>query len=316
MSDSILNANMPKVSIFTCVYNRVDKINRALDSVRAQTYKNIEHVIIDDGSTDGVEDIINLYKDDVDYPVIFRRKENGGKHTATNMAWEIATGDFIVQLDSDDEFIPVTVERLVNLWFDIPEDDRDKYWCAQARVRTQNSNNVYGDLYPDDINSLSPEEKRKIARNTSGEKLGLMRADIIKQYRYPEPEYVKFVSEGVLWKPLNKKYLTWYSNEILRIYYVNEGDCLSKPKMSAQTCTNKCWHSRWYMEHAKEYRGISFKNEVIRYSSFWHQSFPEYKKANKYLSPNVTLIEKILLVILFVPSYIYANMKLKTKMVG
>ena len=296
----------PKVSIFTCVYNRADKIDRVFSSVKNQTYSNIEHVIIDDGSTDGVELLIRDYISQVDYPVIFRKKDNGGKHTATNMAWRLATGDFIVQLDSDDELLPNAVERLVNLWFEIPENERDKYWCAQARVRTQKSECVYGDLYPENINSLSPESKRKVAMTISGEKIGLMRADIIKQYKYPEPKFVKFVSEGVLWKPLNKKYLTWYTNDIVRVYYVDDGECLSTPPKTRQTLTNKCWLARWSMENAKYYENINYKKELLRYSIFWQNCLSEYKEENGFMSPKVGCVNKVFLALMYIPSLMIA----------
>ncbi len=301
--------SIPKISIFTCVYNRADKINRVFESIKNQTYSNIEHVIVDDGSTDGVEELILNYINEVNYPVIFKRKTNGGKHTATNLAWSLATGDFIVQLDSDDELIPTAIERLVNLWFEIPEEEREKYWCAQARVCTQHSKEVFGDLYPDNINSLPAEEKRKVAMSTAGEKIGLMRADIIKQYRYPEPKYVKFVSEGILWKPLNKKYLTWYTNDIVRIYYVDDGACLSAPPQNRQTITNKCWWARWSIENASEYKNINLKKELIRYVMYWHNSFSEYKKENRFFSPKVGIGLKSILMLLYIPSLLLGGIQ-------
>ena len=48
----------PLISIYTCVYNMCDKIQRALQSVKTQTYRNIEHVIVDDGSSDGLEAVL------------------------------------------------------------------------------------------------------------------------------------------------------------------------------------------------------------------------------------------------------------------
>jgi glycosyltransferase involved in cell wall biosynthesis len=298
--------NMPKVSIFTCVYNRADKIHRVFDSVKKQTYTNIEHIIIDDGSTDGVGVLVNKYIEEVSYPVIFKAKENGGKHTATNVAWSLATGDFIVQLDSDDELLPDAIERLVNLWFEIPESERSNYWCAQARVRTQKSNEVFGDLYPENINSLSPYEKRMVASRTIGEKIGLMKADIIKQYRYPEPPFVKFVTEMVVWKPVNKIYQTWYTNDVVRIYYVDEGDSLSKPSINKQSLTNKCWMSKWLIENAKKYDNISLSNEMIRYSVFWHLSLIEFKRENGYFNLTISQFSKMILGLLFVPAYFAA----------
>ena len=80
------------VSIVTPVYNRRHLLQRTFASVRAQTVKCFEHVIVDDGSTDDPGDVIFNYMTQVDYPVAFIRKENGGVHSARNAALDIARG--------------------------------------------------------------------------------------------------------------------------------------------------------------------------------------------------------------------------------
>ena len=60
---------LPLVSVFTCVYNMADKIERTFNSIRRQTYPNIEHIIVDDGSTDGVDALIMDYKNSARYTV-------------------------------------------------------------------------------------------------------------------------------------------------------------------------------------------------------------------------------------------------------
>ena len=126
---------MPLVSVFTCVYNRADKINRVFRSINSQTYPNIEHIIIDDGSTDSLMEVVDEYMRTSKYPVIFKSKVNGGKHTATNMAWDLAKGEYILQLDSDDELLPHAVEYLVGLWDKIPDDLKVDYWCVHGRCK-------------------------------------------------------------------------------------------------------------------------------------------------------------------------------------
>ena len=51
------NEAMPLVSVFTCVYNRADKIHRVFRSLMGQSYRKIEHIIIDDGSTDNIDEV-------------------------------------------------------------------------------------------------------------------------------------------------------------------------------------------------------------------------------------------------------------------
>lgn len=197
-----------KVSVFTCVYNGAHTIHRVFNSMKAQIYKNIEHVIVNDGSTDETEVLVQQYMQEVDYPVKYIKKPNGGKHTATNVAWDNATGDFIVQLDADDELLPDAISFLVDTYDKIPDAVKEEYWCVHGRCVDQIKRELVGDLYPEGINMLPAEEAKRIANGVSGEKIGLMVRKKLDNWRYPEPEGVRFVTEGYLWKPLNMRYRT------------------------------------------------------------------------------------------------------------
>lgn len=87
------------ISIIVPVYNREKTLRRCIDSILASDYKNIELVIIDDGSTDGSWDIIQSYSDDRIKSV---HATNGGVTVARNLGLNMATGDYIHFVDSDD----------------------------------------------------------------------------------------------------------------------------------------------------------------------------------------------------------------------
>jgi glycosyltransferase involved in cell wall biosynthesis len=273
----------PLVSVFTCVYNGADKIDRVFNSLKSQTYTNMEHIIIDDGSTDNVAQKVQQYIAEVPYPVIYRYKENGGLHTAINMAWDNANGTYFLQLDADDELLPHAIAYLVGLWDEIPKEHVDEYWCVHGRCKTQNSDLIVGDPYPDGMNELSFEEARSMAQRCRGEKIGLMRADVLNmgKYRFPEPEEVKLVEECVIWKQVNKRYRTWYSNEIVRIYYVNEAGCLTHARRNSQTMNNKCWNYRWFLLHRKEY-GCNVFRALLIYAACYPFTTDAYKEKWKY----------------------------------
>jgi glycosyltransferase involved in cell wall biosynthesis len=303
-------SSQPKVTVFTCVYNMADKIHRVFDSMLAQTYPNIEHIIVDDGSTDDLVPPVRAYMAKAPYPVVFLQKENGGKHTATNLAWDKATGEYIIQLDADDAYLPYTIEYLVGKWNEIPIEMRDQYWCVQGRCRDQIEGKLVGPLYPDHINSLSHEEARKIAANTPGEKIGMMKRSALEGYRYPEPRGVKFVQEVVLWKPLNLRYRTYYTNEIVRIYYINEGGSLSTPSRTPQALANRCWDARWRILHAGEY-GYSLPREIVRYSLAYHLATKAYRQHNPYLR-DLPILPKLAAIVLYLPAMVGAALlKLK-----
>ena len=67
-------AGTPSVSIITPIYNRLDTLERALQSVNNQTIHNFEHIIVDDGSTDLPVAIVEKYMNSADYPVLFIHK--------------------------------------------------------------------------------------------------------------------------------------------------------------------------------------------------------------------------------------------------
>lgn len=90
-----------KISIVTIVYNNKNSIAECIKSVLAQTYPEIEHVLVDGGSTDGTLEIIEKYKDDLGY---FVSEKDNGLYDALNKGIQKCTGDVIGILHSDDFF--------------------------------------------------------------------------------------------------------------------------------------------------------------------------------------------------------------------
>ncbi|MGB3723019.1 MAG: glycosyltransferase family 2 protein [Pacificimonas sp.] len=98
----------PLISIITVVYNNCENIARAMDSVFAQTYRNIEYILIDGGSTDGTTDIIRRYEDKLGY---WHSAPDKGIGDAFNSGVALARGDIIGLVNSDDWMSPDQVER-------------------------------------------------------------------------------------------------------------------------------------------------------------------------------------------------------------
>ena len=90
-----------KISIITVVYNNEKYIEDCLQSVQLQTYKSIEHIVIDGNSTDGTNEIIKRYKENI---AIYKSEPDLGMYDALNKGYKLATGDIIGILHSDDVF--------------------------------------------------------------------------------------------------------------------------------------------------------------------------------------------------------------------
>ncbi len=96
----------PKISIITVSLNAVKTIEQTIRSVINQSYKNIEYIIIDGGSTDGTVDIIKKYEDRIDH---WLSKSDAGIYDAMNKGTQLATGDWVNYMNAGDRFYCNTV---------------------------------------------------------------------------------------------------------------------------------------------------------------------------------------------------------------
>ena len=108
----------PLVSIITVVYNGVKTLEQTIQSVLNQTYKNIEYILIDGGSTDGTLDIIKKYEDQIAFWV---SESDKGLYDAMNKGISKANGTIIGMVNSDDWYEPNAVELIVKAYRQNPE---------------------------------------------------------------------------------------------------------------------------------------------------------------------------------------------------
>lgn len=120
-----------KVSVIIAVYNTEKYLNKCIDSVLNQEYKDIELMLVDDGSTDGCPDIIDNYVEL--FPDIVKkiRKENGGQASARNLAIGMVTGKYLLFMDSDDYIDSKYIGNLVN---EAEANDSDMVISGQYKV--------------------------------------------------------------------------------------------------------------------------------------------------------------------------------------
>jgi len=95
---------MKNISIITPTFNRVEALKRNIESVSKQNFKNKEHIIIDNLSNDGTEELIRNYKASVSYSVIYIREKDFGIYNAMNKGIKNASGEWIHILNSDDYY--------------------------------------------------------------------------------------------------------------------------------------------------------------------------------------------------------------------
>ena len=138
-----------KVSVIVPAYNVEKYIGKCVESIMAQTYKNIEIIIVNDGSTDNTSAILENYKNRDDRLVILH-KQNAGVSEARNSGIDISSGDYIVFVDADDYLDSKYLEYMLQLASNVDSD-----FCMSKNCYTK-----VGELpiEKDNITVLSPEQ--------------------------------------------------------------------------------------------------------------------------------------------------------------
>lgn len=124
-----MNHDPPLVSAVIPTHNRAGMLRRALESVVAQSYRPLEVVVVDDGSTDDTGQVVDSFREKKNLNYI-RNEQSEGAPRARNIGIASAKGRFIAGLDDDDEWHPERVEKLVAAW-------DDSFSCITSNVRFQ-----------------------------------------------------------------------------------------------------------------------------------------------------------------------------------
>lgn len=113
-----------KLTIHTATYNRAYILPQAYESLKAQTCKDFEWIITDDGSTDGTDALVRSWQmENNGFSILYNPQNHGGLPRAINSGVEKASGDWFMRLDSDDRLVPQTVEKVLE-WIAEIEDDK------------------------------------------------------------------------------------------------------------------------------------------------------------------------------------------------
>ena len=188
----------PLVSVIIPVYNVLPYLREALDSVINQTYKNLEILVVDDGSTDGSGEVCDEYLSDP--RVIVIHQENKGLSGARNTALDRMTGEYVAFLDSDDAFMPDMIEKMLDA---LLLNQTDAVICGYFVCRTDRT---FDTLKDDKKQTFSPGQMQKL---TSIEALNILVSSTVgwtvvwnKLYNHSLFDNIRF-PEGYLYEDMH-----------------------------------------------------------------------------------------------------------------
>ena len=214
-------------TVYTGTKDRARTLHRPYDSLRSQTFRDFEWLVVDNESTDNTTELIAKWQTEADFPIRYIRHANRGHHGSSNVAAQEAHGELFLTLDSDDGAVPEALERFKAIWDDIPADQRGRYSAVTALAVDENGAPT-GDRYPSDIldsNATEVYYRYKVL----GEKWGFQRTDVMRAHPYPTiPGYTGMMSSHLVWGAIGREYVTRYVNEYLGVVYFDQPDTLTK----------------------------------------------------------------------------------------
>ena len=244
----------PLFTIFTPTYNRAHTLHRVFGSLRSQTLRDLEWLVIDDGSTDKTGSLMAEWTKCIDFPIRYIRQDHLGKHFAHNRAIREARGYFFSCLDSDDALVPDALEKLVHLWNTIPENERHAFYAVDGLCCDQ-TGKIVGDRYPVDQFDANLREMKYVYHLT-GEKWGVGLTDVVRRYPFPEIAPGQYIPEGIVWLDIAKTYKSRAINEVVRIYYVDDietGVSVSKRPNLGRHALGRWYYYIWILNNDLEY---------------------------------------------------------------
>ena len=195
------------ITVFTPTYNRGHLLNRLYESLIKQRYKSFEWIIVDDGSTDGTQNVVSsliLGHDNLQggFPIRYFKKENGGKHTAINLGVEYAEGELFFIADSDD-FLPKDSLQIVHEeWSKIKHDDTFLGVCG---IDADLNGKIIGSGLPKEYIDCHAWDLSPVYKVT-GDLKEVFRTDVLRLFPFPEIKGEKFCPEVLVWFRMARNY--------------------------------------------------------------------------------------------------------------
>lgn len=202
---------MALLTVFTPAYNRAHTLFRTYDSLCRQNCKDFVWLIVDDGSEDRTQEIVKQWQtQESGFEIRYIRKENGGMHTAHNVAYDNIDTELNVCIDSDDCMSEGAVEKIVNAWNRV----RSHGYAGLIALDADMDGEIIGKGFPQDMTETTLSGY--YAGGGAGDKKLIYRTDVIKRYPpYPEFEGEKYVALAYKYRLIDQDYKLAVLNDVI-----------------------------------------------------------------------------------------------------
>ena len=297
-----------KISVLTPSYNRASLLDKLYNSlVKNSKYGiDIEWLIMDDGSVDDTKEVVERFrenKDNDNLEIKYYFQENQGKMVAINNLVEKATGNLIVDCDSDDYFTHDAFKEIKEAYEKHEQEIKsNKYYGLCFLKNDQNGNNMGNDFKNKETTMFDLYFKE----GETGEKAIVFLSNIRKEYRHELEHGEKFVTEARMYHKIDEKYKMICINKPIMICEYQE-DGYTK-NIKKQFIENKYGYFEYFKEiMQKDMKGVTFNKRL--YAIKHYILFGYLTKAKKTLKNVKGFENKLLYILLYIPGRVKSKMK-------
>ncbi len=249
-----------KLSILTATYNRADYLNKIYESIlKNEKVSNLkaEWIIINDGSTDNTEEVIENFVLENKIEIKYLVQENLGKMAAINKGMEKVTGEVIVDCDSDDFFTDNAFKIIEQNISKLIENEEIYALCF---LKEDLHGNISGREFP--INNMESKMfDLYFKQDIQGEKILVFNTEIRKKYKHELEENEKFITEARMYHKMDEKHKIICINKIVEIGEYQE-DGYTK-NIRETFFNNPKGYYMYYKEILqKELKEVTFKKKI------------------------------------------------------
>jgi glycosyltransferase involved in cell wall biosynthesis len=214
---------MKQLTVFTPTYNRAYCLQKCYESLKRQTDKNFSWLIIDDGSTDGTNELAAQWKKEDAIEIIYHWQENQGMHGAHNTAYKMINTELNVCIDSDDYMPDDAVEKILDFW----NEHGSSKVSGIVGLDAYHKGGIIGTALPENIGSSTLFDLYN-KYGVTGDKKLVYRTELTKQYTYPNFHKEKYVGLAYKYFMLDQDYKMLLMNEVIcKVEYLSDGSSLN-----------------------------------------------------------------------------------------
>lgn len=284
-----------KLTILTPTYNRKWVLPQLYNSLKKQTCKDFEWVIVDDGSQDNTQEVVKACLLDSNFPIRYFFKENGGKHTALNYAIKNIKSELTFIVDSDDTLTADAVETILR--YHRRYEDEENI-CGYTFLRIFPDGKVNGKEFVPNERVASYIEARVNSDDTMADKAEVFKTVCLREFPFPEYQGERFLGEDIVWVRMARKYMMVHINKAIYIgNYQDNGLTKNRRRNNIKAPVGCMNRAREFMgsELKKKYR-VKAALQYIIYGKFAGMGVtkilresPDKKLTLMYLIPGLVL---------------------------